>query len=97
MTFGGHLGSHIDNMKMPINYYFMQKIDKHPSTPSIKHQVLFLYVVSSEMNQNMAVEGLNASCMSFPWTCISLVLASAESNDNTNFYCKDKSCTETHI
>ena len=73
---------------MPINDYFMQKIDKRPYPPSIKYQVLFWYIVSSEMNQNMAVEGLNASCMSFPWTRFSLFLASAESNDNTNFFVK---------
>ena len=28
MTFGGHFGSHIENIKMSINSYFMQKIDK---------------------------------------------------------------------
>ena len=43
---------------------------QHPSTPSIKHNDLFLfYIVTSEINQNIAVEGLNVSCMSFPWTC----------------------------
>ena len=41
MTFGGHFGSHIENMKMPIINYFMQKKIKHPSTPSIKHNDLF--------------------------------------------------------
>ena len=28
MTVGGHFGSHIENVKMPINYYFMQKKPK---------------------------------------------------------------------
>ena len=47
----------------------MQNKIKDPSTPSIKHKILFrYYIVSSEINQNIAVEGLNASCMSFPWT-----------------------------
>ena len=55
--------------KIPINYTFMQKQIKHPYTPCIKHQDLFLYIVSSETNQNIAVEGLNASCIPFPWTC----------------------------
>ena len=40
------------------------------------------------MNPNMALEGLTASCMSFPLTCISLVLASPDSNDITNFFVK---------
>ena len=48
----------------------MQKRQKHPSTPSIKHNdLLRYYIVSSEIKQNIAVEGLNASYMSFPWTC----------------------------
>ena len=32
MTVGGRFGNHIENMKMPINNYFMQKKIKHPST-----------------------------------------------------------------
>ena len=47
----------------------MRKIDGHSSTSSIKPQDLFRYIVSSEINQNIAVEGVNASCMSFHWTC----------------------------
>ena len=70
VTVGGHFGSHIENMEMPINNYLMQKKIKHSSTTSIKHKNLFwYYIVSSEINQNMAVEGLNASGMSFLWTC----------------------------
>ena len=45
--------------------FYAKKIKKS-ATPSIKHQDLFRYVVSSEINQNIAVEGLNTSCMSFP-------------------------------
>ena len=49
---------------MPINDYFVQKKRKaNRSTPSIEHQDLFRYVVSSEINQNIGVEGLNACCM----------------------------------
>ena len=58
MTFVGHLGSYIENMKMPINNCFMRKIDGHSSTSSIKHQNLFRCIVSSEINQNIAVMGL---------------------------------------
>ena len=45
--------------KMPINNYYLQKIDKTSLfTPSIKHEDLFwYYIVSSEINQNVAVEG----------------------------------------
>ena len=40
----------------------MQKKIKDPPTSSIKHKDLFwYYIVSSEINQNIAVEGLNAS------------------------------------
>ena len=75
-------------MKMPINDYFIQKKNKNPSTLSIKHQDLFRYIVSSEMNQNIGVEGLNACCMAFPWTCHRLFSASTKSNDNTNMFVK---------
>ena len=61
MTFGDHFGSHIDNMKNAYKQLFYAKIDKHPSTLSIRQQDLFLYIVSSEINQSVAVEGLNAS------------------------------------
>ena len=37
----------------------MQTIDEHPSTSSIKDQDLFRCNVLSEINQNIAVEGLN--------------------------------------
>ena len=69
VTFGEHFGSHIEIWKMPIYHYFLQKIDKHPSTSSIKDQDLFWYIVSSEINQSIAVEALNAFYMSSPWTC----------------------------
>ena len=42
---------------------------KHPSISSNKHQNIFWYIVSSEINQSIAAEGLNASYMSSPWTC----------------------------
>ena len=59
---GGHFGSHIEDMKNAYKQLFMQKMIKHPSTPSIKHKDLFRdYIVSSEINQNIAVEELNAS------------------------------------
>ena len=61
---------------------------KHRYTPSVKHQDLFRYVVSSETNQKIAVEGLNMSCMSFPWTCLKLFLASAKSSDITIIFVK---------
>ena len=66
MTFGGHFGSHIENIKNAYKQLFYRKIvDIH------LHQVsnIIYYIVSSEINQNTAVEALNASCMSFPWTC----------------------------
>ena len=70
MTGGGYFGSLIENMKNAYKQLFYAIKIKHPSTPSIKHKDLFLYhIVSPEINQNIAVEGLNASCMSFPWTC----------------------------
>ena len=47
----------------------MRKIDGHSATSSIKHQDLFRYIVSSDINQNIAVEGFNASCMSPHWAC----------------------------
>ena len=72
-------------MKMPINDYFIQK-DKNQSTLSIKHQDLFRYIVSSEINQNIGVEALNTCCMAFPWTCLRLFFASTKSNDNTNIF-----------
>ena len=71
MTVGGHIGSHNENMKNAYKqlFYAKKKI-KHPSTHSIKHKDLFrYYIVSSDIIQNIAVEGLNASRMSFPWTC----------------------------
>ena len=70
VTVGGHFGSLIENMKNANKPLFHAKKIKHPSTPSTKHRNLFwYYIVSSEINQNIAVEGLNASCMSFPLTC----------------------------
>ena len=36
----------------------------------------------------MAVERLNSYCMSFPWTCFSLSLASTESYDITKVFVK---------
>ena len=52
----------------------------------MEHQDLYRYVVSSEINQNIGVEGLNACCMSFPWTCLRLFLTSAKSNDIANLF-----------
>ena len=63
------------NMKNAYKQLFYAQKIKHPSTPSIKHKYLFWYhIVSSEINQNIAVEGPNASCMSFPWTCFVVFL-----------------------
>ena len=69
VTFGGHLGSHIENTKNVYKQLFNAKIDGHSSISSIKHQDLFRYIVSSEINQNIAVLGLNAFRMSSHWTC----------------------------
>ena len=55
MTFGSHFGSHIENMKNAYKHLFYSKIDKHQSTQKFKHQDLFLYIISSEINQNIAV------------------------------------------
>ena len=89
MTFGDHLGSHIENTKNAYIQLFNAKIDTNPSTSSIKHQDLFCYIVLSEINQRIAVEALNAFYMSFPWTCYILIfLISAKSNDITNMFVK---------
>ena len=59
MTFGGHFGSHIENMKNAYKQLFYAKMKKN----ILKHQDLFWYIVSSEINKNIAVEGHNASCL----------------------------------
>ena len=41
VTFDGHFGSHIENMKNAYRQPFYTKKDKHPSTLSIKHLDLF--------------------------------------------------------
>ena len=70
LTVGGHSGSNIKNMKNAYKQLFYAIKIKRLSTPSIKHKyLLWYYIVSSEINQIIAVEGLNESCMSFPWTC----------------------------
>ena len=76
-------------MKMPINNYFMQKKIKHPSTPSIKHNNLFrYYIVLSEINQNIAVEGLNCGHVCHSLGHVFIVLMSVKSNDITNIFVK---------
>ena len=70
VTFVDHFEAIVKIWKMPINNYFMQNIDKHPPTSSIKHQDLFWYIVLSEINQS--IEGLHASYMSSPWTCFDI-------------------------
>ena len=69
MTVGGRLGNHIENMKMPINNYFMQKKIKHPSTTVSNIRIYSDNILFHEINQNIAVEGHKASCKSFHWTC----------------------------
>ena len=59
------LGAILKIWKMPINNYFMQKLDK--TSIYIKYQTsefILINIVSSEINQDTAVERLNASCMS---------------------------------
>ena len=47
-----------------------------------------VYIVSSEINQkNIAIAGLNASCMSFLGH-VFVILTSAKSKDITNFFVK---------
>ena len=59
MTGGAHFGINIENMKNAYKQIFYAKNIKHLSTPSIKHKNLFwYYIFSSEINQNIAVEGL---------------------------------------
>ena len=72
-------------MKNAYKQLFRTKIDKHPSTSSIKHQDLFCCIVLSEIIKNIAVEGLNASSMSHT-DMFSIILISAKSNDITNIF-----------
>ena len=52
---------------------FYAKKMKHPSTPSNKHNNFFrYYIVSSEINQNMAAEGLNCVLYVIPLDMFSL-------------------------
>ena len=41
-----------------------------------------------KINQNIAIEGLSASCLSSPWTCFLYFLISAKSNDITKIFVK---------
>ena len=66
---------------MPINNYFMQKIDKHPSTSNIEHQYLFGYIVSSEINQKCVLYVILMDLFL-------IFLTSAISNDITNIFVK---------
>ena len=61
---------------------------------TIKYKDLFwYYIVSSEINQNIAVEGLNASCVSFPWTCFRCIDVH-EILWHYKYFCKVHSCTD---
>ena len=70
VTFGGHFGSQTENMKNAFKqlHVFHTKMDK--MSIYIKYQTsgFIRYIVSLEINQSITVEGLNASCMSSPWT-----------------------------
>ena len=50
----------------------MQKKIKHPSSPSIKHNNFIRhYIVQSEINQSIAVEGLNCVMYATPYAHMS--------------------------
>ena len=67
---------------MPINNYFMHKIDK----TSMFIRIYSYIFVSSKIHQNIASEVLNASCNSYPWTCVRYFFITAKSNDITNIF-----------
>ena len=66
-NFGGHFGIHIENMKNAYKQLFVQNLEK--TSIYIKYQILgfiLIYCFILNKNQNIAVEVLNASCMSPP-------------------------------
>ena len=69
MNFGGHFERSIENMKNAYKQLFHAKIDKISIYITYQTPGFILYIVSSEINQNIAVEGFDASCMSSHWTC----------------------------